>query len=384
MDSENNASDSSISPNQNSFELELHNPMLTKFNEFSHFIYDIDEYKNYFNKVKDKNRIKLAKKEEQFLENFVCKINYEEALSKGQVFLTINKHMADDLLNLYRKPKILNELDEFLLKEYADQNNRVNFTCRKLSTKYKLLTNRLVSKSTIYNILKKRLGLSWIKKTIKTNKINGPKNVLMMMTFIKIIIRCFIQKFSVIYVDESSIQTYNNHLKIWSNEKENFTAALAPKKRFNLIMGVNEKGVLFFKINKENTNNKIFLEFMEGLYKKIKENKIDRYAIVLDNLSCHKVKELYDFYIKNKINIIFNSPYISSFNSIEYAFRDLKKILYTKIYSTENELITDVENIISSDSFQKKIYYNLKITCQNYLSFHAEMKCKNLNSFDAK
>ena len=38
------------------------------------------------------------------------------------------------------------------------------------------------------------------------------------------------QNFSDIYVDESSIQTMNNHLKIRANEEENFTANLATKK----------------------------------------------------------------------------------------------------------------------------------------------------------
>lgn len=85
-------------------------------------------------------------------------------------------------------------------------------------------------------------------------------------------------------------------------------------KRYNLLMVVNEKGVIFHKINKENTNNKTFLEFMKELFIIIQDKKITPYAIILDNLSCHKVREIYDFYINNKINIIYNAPYMSNFN----------------------------------------------------------------------
>ena len=248
-----------------------------------------------------------------------------------------------------------------------------------MAKKYTELTNKKASKSSIYNSLKYKLGFKWKKTSIKNNKINRTMNIFMMLTFIKIIIRCFYQKFKVIYVDESCIQTINNNLKVWKKDDENFYSKVLPRKRYNLLMAVGEESVIHFKINKENTNITTFCQYMEELVSIIKEKNIFPYVIVLDNLNCHKSEELYDFYLKNKVNIVFNAPYVSEFNSIEYSFRELKKILYSKIYKSENELLDDVKNILNSSVFNMKVNFNLMDTCKNYLSFSNKQKDKNLN-----
>ena len=203
----------------------------------------------------------------------------------------------------------------------------------------------------------------------------------MMLAFVKIIIRCLYQKFNIIYVNESSINTINNNLKLRKESNDNFYAKIPSRQRFNLLMSVYEEGVLHFKINKENTKTNTFLEYINELFSIIKEN-ISPYVIILDNLSCHKTEDLYNFYMDNTINVVFNAPYVSEFNSIEYAFRELKKILYSRIYSSESELINDIEKILKSSTFQKKVYFNLMDTCKNYLSFSKKEKDKNLNEID--
>lgn len=69
---------------------------------------------------------------------------------------------------------------------------------------------------------------------------------------------------------------------------------------------------------------------MKELLDVINKKNIKPYLIVLDNLFVHKIKDLFQFYKDNKINIVFNSPYASKFNAIEYTFRDLKKIYIQK------------------------------------------------------
>jgi len=357
----------------------IHNPMITKFTELSHFIYDINEFEIYCEKVKDKNRIKLTKSEKDFLENFINGINHKKAINKGDNFIEINKNLAAELFSFFESPKKLDELEEFLVKEFSNQENRINFTCRKLAKKYTELTNKKTSKSTVYNSLKYKLGFKWKKTSIKNNKINRTMNIFMMLTFIKIIARCFYQKFKVIYVDESSIQTINNNLKVWKRDEENFYSKVLPRKRYNLLMAIGEESVVYFKINKENTNITTFYQYMKDMVSIIKERNIYPYVIVLDNLSCHKSEELYNFYINNKVNIVFNPPYVSEFNCIEYSFRDLKKILYSKIYKSEKELLDDVNKILKSPTFNTKINFNLMDTCKNYLSFSNKEKDENLN-----
>ena len=98
----------------------------------------------------------------------------------------------------------------------------------------------------------------------------------------------------------------------------------------------------------------------------------------LDNLSVHKSKKVIKFYVENNINVIFNSPYQSNFNSIELAFRALKNNLYKKIYSSMEEVEPDIKKILDSESFQKTIKYNYKETLSEYLRYFEGHRSINL------
>ena len=69
------------------------------------------------------------------------------------------------------------------------------------------------------------------------------------------------------------------------------------------------------------------------------KNKI----IIIVNLSVHKTKKLMKFYNENKLNIIFNWIYISSFNVMELIFRRIKFTLYNNLYETMDNIIEDVK-----------------------------------------
>lgn len=356
------------------------NPSITRFNCTSTFIYDINEYKTYFSKIKDRNRIKLTGKEVEALNNIIAKSFLKSNIINNNLFITIDKTLADDLFNLYKKPLQRNPIELFLIEEYSNLKNRTNFTCRKLARKYKELTNKNISKSTINNILKNNLGLRWRKTVIKNNKMNRIENIMASLTFIKIITRSIVQKFNIIYCDESCIQTLNNHLKIWKSPNDDFYADISSKKKFNLIMACSMEGIVHYNINKENTTDKTFLQYMKELLDVLNKKNMKPFIIVLDNLTVHKTKELFEFYINNKVNIVFNSPYASKFNAIEFAFRDLKKILYSRVYENEEKFLIEIKNILNSKVFNDKIQNNIAEACRNYLSFYEERKNINLNN----
>jgi transposase len=346
----------------------------------STFIYDINEYENYFSKIKDKNRIKLSDKECESLKNIIAKSFLKDDIKNNHSFISVEKNLADDLFNIYKKPIQRSSLELFLIEEYSKTENRTNFTCRKLARKFKEITNENISKSTINNILKNNLGLRWRKTAIKNSKIKRKENIMMSLTFIKIVVRSMIQNFNIIYCDESCIQTINNHPKIWKAPNDDFSADISSKKRFNLIMACNKNGVVHYIIDTQNTTKKSFLEYMKELLDVINKKNIKPYLIVLDNLSVHKTKDLFQFYKDNKINIVFNSPYASKFNAIEYTFRDLKKNLYSKIYSNEEKLLNEIKEILNSKWFNDKVENNIREACSNYLSFYEEQKNINLNN----
>ena len=126
--------------------------------------------------------------------------------------------------------------------------------------------------------------------------------------------------FKLIFIDESSIQSYNNNYRTWRSKYEQIYFKVDTKKR-NLIAAVDNKSVIYYEINEENTDESIFLKFMKNLKIKLELMNISNFVIILDNLSCHKTQVLKNFYIEEKINVIFNSPYHSDFNCIELFFR---------------------------------------------------------------
>ena len=101
----------------------------------------------------------------------------------------------------------------------------------------------------------------------------------------------------------------------------------------------------------------------------------------MDNLSVHKTKNLIKIYVENGINVIFNTPYFSNFNSIELAFRSIKNLLYKKVYPDISKIIEDVHNLISTDNFQKTILFNLKETFLEYLKFFERYKSIDFNKY---
>ena len=204
-------------------------------------------------------------------------------------------------------------------------------------------------------------------------------NILNSFAFIKIISRCIKFGFIIIYCDESYIQTQCNSMKVWRKSDEDIYENIGKKEKTNLILAVNEDGVIYYEINKDNTKEDNFLSFMEKLMIKIKEKKIEHFVIILDNHSSHKTDKLTQFYYKNKVNILFNTPYLSKFNSVELAFRNIKRKLYLKNYKSVGEIIEEVKSLMESEEFQKGIKGNYCVTLKEYLKFNETEKFNNIN-----
>ena len=125
------------------------------------------------------------------------------------------------------------------------------------------------------------LGFIWRKTVIKNIKIKRPQNIMMSLVFIKIIIRSMIQKFHIIYCDESAIQNINNHLKIWKSPDEDFYSNITDKKKYDLIMSISTKGIIHYHINSENTKTNNFISYMKELIEIINKKNMIPFLIVL-------------------------------------------------------------------------------------------------------
>ena len=92
--------------------------------------------------------------------------------------------------------------------------------------------------------------------------------------------------------------------------------------------------------------------------------------------------ELLIIWKNKKINVIFTSPYLSTFNPIVLAFRALKLISNSKLYDNINEVVKDIDKFLNNESTKKTPELNFKETIQQYLSFYEQNKSLNLNNFN--
>lgn len=355
------------------------NPKINYFNLDSFFIYDQGDFIDYYDSLKQKNLIKLNQNEISLLQNEINNIQLVKSIKENETFLEMPKNLLDSLNQLKQSINIESEAEIFIKSKIDNCTNRSEITCRKLSKLYTESTGKYISKSTVNNIIRDKLRYRFLKTTYKSNFLKSNKGTVLCLCFIKVFCRLVKLGFEIIYLDESKIELRNTHLRCW--RKKNETIYFADNKgKLNLLMAVGKNKVYKYKMNPENTNEKRYMEFLNELYFELKKDENKKFVIILDNLRVHKTKNIISYCIEKKINLVFNVPYQSVFNSIELCFRAIKRNTYLKIYKNIDETKKDIENIINSNNFKDTLLFNYKETLQEYLFFGDNHKYDNMNN----
>ena len=184
-----------------------------------------------------------------------------------------------------------------------------------------------------------------------------------------------------IFLDESKIELVNNHYKCWRFYREEIYFDNPGKQKNNLILAVGINKIFHYSLRVENTNATIFLDFLKELVEIIKEDKEKKYVIIMDNLVCHKKKEVINFLVESKTNVIFNARYMSIFNCVELAFRAIKKQIYANIYNSIDEIKNDIIEYLNNDIIKKTLIGNFCETISQYISYSEKNSDVNLNNF---
>lgn len=368
----------------NDFHKKFKNPKITSITLNSHFIYDINIFETYFNDILDRNRLKLNQEELIFLKNKIEELNIlnnDNNMKNNSI--TIPLQIYNKINSFFAIPKTENKCILYIKNLIESQKDKGHLSCRKIATKYFLDTGYKISKTKVNDILKNKLCLKYLKTTIKTNKVNNNRNIIISLCFIKIIIKCLKLNYKIIFIDESSIQCNTNNFRTWRKKDESIYFNLGNTKKKNLIAAIDDSNLLYYTINDENTNEQIFLDFMVNLKNILKSLNINNnFVIILDNLSCHKTALLNNYYLKEKINVLFNSPYQSQFNCIELFFRLIKQKLYQKIFSSTDDAIEEIKDIINDNNLKYSLKRNFRETLEAYYKYALEHNNINLNNFN--
>ena len=362
--------------------LELNNPSINHFNYDSFFIFHQIDFIEYFNSLSNKNSIKLNFDEISFLKSISKSIELQKYINNNENFFSVDKTTFDKINSYVTIEKIKNPLVCYLEEIFKDDYSRLNLSCRKLSEKYFIDTGLKVGKSTINNILKKNLGLKYLKTTIKNKSLKSNQGIISCFCFIKILTRCLKLNFEPDFIDESKIELSNNHFKTWRFKFEEINCGNSSKAKSNLILAFGKNQVYHYEILQENCSSDTFFNFLENLEKKLENGENKKYLYILDNCTIHKTEKIISYLIKKKNNTIFTVPYKSIFNCVELSFRAIKQITYKNIYDNIESVNKDVINYLNSDGIKQTLLYNYCETINRYISYVEKNSDMNLNNFE--
>jgi len=234
----------------------------------------------------------------------------------------------------YKNKKIIPCIETFIINS-IDNNN--NFNIRKIKQNIKNKFNIQISKSSIYFVLHKN-NLTYKKMYVKNIPYDEDK-IINLKTELKYKINN-INKNDFISYDEMSIYLNSVPYKGWSPKGKDCFIKTKNKtiynKRYSLGMSIDTNSNIDFTIKEKALNGNNFNSFMNKI------NKNNNKIIFLDNASIHKNKLFKNIIDKNKWNIIYNIPYHSHLNPIEYVFSLLRKKILNDNVGTINELIISI------------------------------------------
>ena len=355
------------------------NPDIFHFNKKNSFIYEPVYSNIYYQRLLNKNIMKLTNNEIFYLQDLSN--NNKEYKNRVINVFPFFKEFMD---NVYETKPILDNRDILIQKLIKSSPVNYNISIEKITNKFNEIAEKeglqKIKKSTTHKIFRKKLLLNFRKRIIKNSKLKKPNYIRFCFFFIKIFFRAINQGLKPIYIDESGFSLKNNNYKTWVFNNENIYFGSNLTGKVNLILAVSDKKKIHFKITKENTTSLIFKNFILEIVKKIfTEGNNENFFLVMDNFKGHLTQELFELYKEKNLKVLFGVPYASQFNMAEYAFRALKNYTYKKLYSSIEILMKDIEEILItnlSSSLLEKLFHH---TIKEYLKFIEEYKNYNLN-----
>jgi len=256
----------------------------------------------------------------------------------------------------YNNLKITYNIEYFIINS-IDSNN--NFNIKKIKYNIKQKFNIILSKSSIYYILHKN-NLTYKKIYVKNNPYtseennNFKNNLKEKMSTVKLD--------NILSYDEMSIYLNQKPYKGWSKKGNKCFISTSNKtifnKRYTIGMSISIDGKIDFTIVQGALKSSKFNNFMKKIMTPTN-------YIFMDNASIHKNTIFKNFVNDNNYNVIYNIPYHSELNPIEYIFSILRKQLLNNDNSTYNDIIKIIVDFIMN--FNKNYSYNIFNRCFNLL-----------------
>jgi len=257
----------------------------------------------------------------------------------------------------YNNTKITSNIENFIINS-IDINN--NFNIKKIKNNILNRFNISLSKSTIYHVLHKN-NLTYKNNYVKNIPYSEEKTLTLKKELKNKLSN--IDKNNILSYDEMSIYINQKPYKGWSKKGSKSIIKTSNKsisnKRYTIGMAISMKGKIDFTIVQSSLKSNKFNTFMKKI---MKSNNY----IFMDNAIIHKNSNFKKYVNNNNFNVIYNIPYHSELNPIEYIFSILRKDLLNNDNSTFKNIINTIVTFIKN--FNNKISYNIFNKCFNIIN----------------
>ena len=328
---------------------------ITNFNKNSTFFIQTPKYIRFIDS--DKSKKNLHPNESEF-SKFIEEINKIEEII-GNNDLKKNDNSIEILDNYYQSLKnyfvpIANIKNDYasnileIIKEF--RRKEIKISLKHISVKYKEKFKQEISLMTISRVLRHKLNYHFLKTSIKNPIINNNNYKFMLAIFIKSIFRIIKLGLKLMFIDETGMQLLNNNFYDWRTKEEIITGGAKNdlKSRLNLILAIDKEKIIHNLLTYENIDTNKMKQFFKELIELLGEKKAE-YVLIIDNAAYHLTDDVKKLLLDNKMKVLTNCPYYSSFNGIEYIFRALKSNLYKNLYKNKNELKNSVIEFLLSN-----------------------------------
>ena len=242
--------------------------------------------------------------------------------------------------------KIKKDIENFIINCVIENNI---ITIKEIINKINIKFNVILCKNSVYNILKKH-KFSYKLVKVKTNPYTEEEQKERLQNVKYVINNLNIN--NICSYDEISAVSNKYPKREWAKTDkeciiENKNTLYG--KRFTIGLTVNNEKIVNFNVVEGGMKTDNFIDLVKNFNQNHNENK-DK-TLFLDNASIHHTKKFKDYTKENKTHVLYNVPYNSDKNPVEYVFSLLRKVLERSIFKTIEELtniVNDFKNKLSS------------------------------------
>jgi len=348
---------------------------ILNFMKENSFFFRLTNLNSILNNMSNIKELNPTDKDINIIKNEIQQIKESDKINTDNKVIDVLQIFYDRIKDLIEvkqtNSKKANEIKE-IVDNYVGQKR---LTLKMISLEYYKKYSKTISRMTISRILRNNLNMRFRKTILKNPKLSEANYILMNFIFLKTICRCLNLGLNIIYLDETGFSLNNTNLRMWRKKDEEILEGpkINSKLKINLIMAIDKNQIIYgqYYFN-ETIATEEFIDFLEELLKRLSEEEKQNSVFVLDNAKYHTSDKIKKFVKEKQLKFLFNIPYNSKFNCIEYAFHLMKIEINNSMIRTISDLKNKIIYLIDDEKINSNMRKIYGYTLEKYLHFYSE------------